>query len=294
MSHDAHLDPASRHPQRAERAIAICFIVATAGGLGLALTYWLGGQTQAEGAMLFVSLGGLGLGITVWGKSLMAQGPFEQERENLVGTEADQEAFKAAFGRGEESFESRRKLLRLLFAAMGAVGVALIFPIRSLGPNPRRTLFRTQWREGSLMVDSTGGPVRVDTLEVGGAITVFPQGAVGTDDSQTLLIRPSTTPITTKPGREDWSPEGYLAYSKLCTHAGCPVGLYEHDREQLLCPCHQSTFNVLDGCQPAFGPATRPLPQLPIMVDDAGFLRAQSDYTEPVGPGFWNRGRSAG
>lgn len=294
VGHDPHLDVSSRHPRRTERAIAASFIVATLAGVGLAVTYWFGGQTQLEGAMLFVSLGGLGFGVTLWGKALMPQGPFEQERANLIGSAEDQEAFKAAFVRGEESFESRRNLLRLFLGGVGAVGVALLFPIRSLGPNPGRTLFQTQWRPGSRMVDTNGRRVGVTTLEVGGAITVFPEGFVGTDDSQTILIRPSTTPVVTRPGREDWSPDGYLAYSKLCTHAGCPVGLYEHERKQLLCPCHQSTFNVLQGAQPAFGPATRPLPQLPIMVDDQGNFVSQSDYTEPVGPGFWNRGRASG
>ena len=80
-----------------------------------------------------------------------------------------------------------------------------------------------------------------------------------------------------------------IAYSKICTHVGCPVGLYQADTHELLCPCHQSTFDVLDGARPRFGPATRSLPQLPLAVDGDGFLTAQSDFTEPVGPGFWNR-----
>lgn len=292
--HDPHFDPAARHPERAERTIAVAFVIATVAGLALAVTYWLGGQTQAEGALLFVCLGGLGFGITLWGKALMAQGPFVQERENLIGSDEDKAAFKESFVRGEESFERRRFLLRLLFGGVGALGVALIFPIRSLGPSPGRTLFRTQWRKGTRMVRSDGSPVRISDLEVGGVLTVFPEGSVGSSDSQTLLLRPAPSPITTQPGREDWSPSGYLAFSKVCTHAGCPVGLYEHDRKQLLCPCHQSTFDVLQGCQPSFGPATRPLPQLQITVDENGFFRAVDDYTDPIGPGFWNRGRRKG
>lgn len=289
--HDPHLDVASRHPARAERAIGVSFVVATVAGLGLAATYWLGGQTQVEGVLLFTCLGGLGFGITTWGRSLMPQGPFEQRRESLVGTREDQEAFTAAFGRGEESFERRRLLLRLLAGGAGALGLALLFPIRSLGPEPGRSLFRTAWRKGSRMVRGDGTPVRVDDLKVGGVLTVFPEGHAGRSDSQTLLLRPSAAPITTHPGRESWSPEGYLAFSKVCTHAGCPVGLYEHDRQQLLCPCHQSTFDVLQGCRPSFGPATRPLPQLQITVDADGWFRAVDDYQEPIGPGFWDRGR---
>ena len=82
-----------------------------------------------------------------------------------------------------------------------------------------------------------------------------------------------------------------VAYSKVCPHAGCPVGLYEPDTHRLYCPCHQSVFDVLDAAEPKSGPATRPLPQLPLAVDADGYLVARSDYTEPIGPGFWNRDR---
>ena len=105
-----------------------------------------------------------------------------------------------------------------------------------------------------------------------------------------MLIRLTDSDVVTREGRETWGPEGYVAFSKVCTHAGCPVGLYQQQFKKLLCPCHQSTFDVPDGASVSFGPATRPLPQLPLEVDDGGFLRAQSDYQEPIGPGFWDRG----
>jgi ubiquinol-cytochrome c reductase iron-sulfur subunit len=112
---------------------------------------------------------------------------------------------------------------------------------------------------------------------------------VGSAVDQTMLIRPQATPFVTKPGRGSWTPDEYVAYSKVCTHAGCPVGLYQEQLKQLLCPCHQSLFNVTEGARPVFGPAPRPLPQLPLMIDDNGFLVAQSGYHEPIGPGFWER-----
>jgi ubiquinol-cytochrome c reductase iron-sulfur subunit len=122
---------------------------------------------------------------------------------------------------------------------------------------------------------------------------VFPEGFQNDDEAmsqdQTILIRVAETDFTTEPGRETWGPQGYLAYSKLCTHLGCPVGLYEKELHLLVCPCHQSMFNVLDGCVPQFGPAPRPLPQLPLYFDDSGYLRAQSGYNQAVGPGFWER-----
>ncbi|HEX3393617.1 MAG TPA: Rieske 2Fe-2S domain-containing protein [Acidimicrobiales bacterium] len=286
---EGHLAIASRNPQRTETGVGVAFIVATFAGIGLAVTYALGGQTQVEGVLLFFCLGGLGFGMTLWGKQLMPHGPFEQQRENLIGSEEDRAEFTAAFVRGEQAFGRRKLLLTFLGAGFAGLGAALVFPIRSLGPSPGRSLFETPWKAGSRLVTPDGKFVRLTDLEVGGIYTVFPEGHIGSDDAQTLLIRADSSPITTRKGRESWSPDGYLAFSKLCTHAGCPVGLYEHDRQQMLCPCHQSTFDVLAGCRPVFGPATRSLPQLPIMADGEGFLRAQSDFTEPVGPGFWNR-----
>ena len=106
---------------------------------------------------------------------------------------------------------------------------------------------------------------------------------------QTVLIRISDQDFTTQPGRETWAPAGYLAYSKVCTHLGCPVGLYEQELELLVCPCHQSMFNVRNGAVPQFGPAPRPLPQLALMFDDDGNLAAQGPFDQPVGPGFWER-----
>src|SRR6202044_2969464 len=155
----------------------------------------------------------------------------------------------------------------------------------------------TSWRKGMVLVDSSGRPVRKDTLVVGGIMTVYPRDTVdpqngfitdvGQAVDQTVLIRVQDTDFTTKPGRETWAPAGYVAYSKLCTHLGCPVGLYEQELELLVCPCHQSMFNVRNGAVPQFGPAPRPLPQLPLYIDEDGYIRSQAGYDQAVGPGFW-------
>ena len=150
-------------------------------------------------------------------------------------------------------------------------------------------LYVTNWHKGSALVKADGTKVLATDLEVGGVLTVFPEGHAGGAISQTILIRPSFQDIVTKPGRETWGPQGYLAYSKVCTHAGCPVGLYQELTQQLLCPCHQSLFDVMTGANPVFGPAPRPLPQLPLEIDSQGYLRAQSGFDEPIGPGFWER-----
>jgi ubiquinol-cytochrome c reductase iron-sulfur subunit len=141
------------------------------------------------------------------------------------------------------------------------------------------------------VVDEAGNPLRPDQLAVNGVLTVYPEGHVESGDSQTLLIR--LPPEVAPPGqKKGWTVGGVVAFSKICTHAGCPVGLYQAATQELFCPCHQSTFSVRQGAAPVFGPATRPLPQLPIGVDDEGFLVALSDYREPVGPGYWSRGRA--
>jgi ubiquinol-cytochrome c reductase iron-sulfur subunit len=117
----------------------------------------------------------------------------------------------------------------------------------------------------------------------------IPEGRLDASDAQALLIRMTPDELVPQAGRESWSPDGFIAYSKLCTHAGCPIGLYEQSTGRLFCPCHQSVFEARQGAKPTAGPATRPLPQLPLSVDEEGFLRAGGDFPEPVGPGFWDR-----
>ena len=123
-----------------------------------------------------------------------------------------------------------------------------------------------------------------------GVLTVFPQGHTDAADSQAIVVHVDPSAFRPLTGRESWSPDGLLCYSKICTHAGCPVGLYEQQSNRLFCPCHQSVFDVLDGAAPSAGPATRPLPQLPLGVDAQGYLQAQGDFNAFVGPGFWNEG----
>jgi ubiquinol-cytochrome c reductase iron-sulfur subunit len=259
--------------------------------IGLFLVYFiLGGQEQLEGVLLALALGGLGFGFVQVAKHLLPQGPYVENRKPLRSDDAEVRAFTADFERGQGWMSRRGFIVKMLGVAAGAIGLAALLPIRSLGPSPGNSLFRTRWRRNSLVVDEQGNPVTMDTLEVGGAITVFPEGHIQVEDSQTILIRLSNEAVVTRPGREDWAPDGYVALSKVCTHAGCPVGLYQQQFKKLLCPCHQSTFDVPQGGKPTFGPATRSLPQLPLMIDNDGRLRAQRDYDEPVGPGFWDRG----
>ncbi|HAM03132.1 MAG TPA: (2Fe-2S)-binding protein [Acidimicrobiaceae bacterium] len=288
---DPHLRPYATHPGRAEAAIGVCLLAGVLGFVAYGITYWVGGQTQVEGITLGVGLFGFGFGMAAWGKYLMPKGPFVEDRHSIEGTDAEVEAVSNAVAeRGKAVFHRRGVLGGLLGLGGAAMGVVLAFPLlRSLGPQPKKTLFVTNWKRGAHLVDLNGRRITVNDLEVGGALTVWPEHFVGTSQNQTMLVRASFDDVVTRPGRESWGPQGYLAYSKLCTHAGCPVGLYMEQTQQLLCPCHQSLFDVLNGGTQVFGPAPRPLPQLPLYVDSLGYLRAQAPYDQPVGPGFWER-----
>lgn len=276
---------------RGERWTAVSFAVSIAGALGLAVVYWEGGQPQLEGVLLALALGGIGVGVVVWAKHFMPNMEETEERGRLESTEEALAAFRADFERGEATISRRRLLLRMASAAVGALGIALLFPIRSLGPRPGRDLKNTAYRSGTRLVNEDGEPVRADTLSLDAVITAFPEGAEDAADAPTLVIRVREDQLRPRPGREDWAPEGIVAYSKLCTHTGCPVGLYQAEEALLLCPCHQSTFDVLDGARPVFGPAARSLPQLPIEIDGDGYLVARGDFSDPVGPGFFDRDR---
>jgi ubiquinol-cytochrome c reductase iron-sulfur subunit len=271
----------------AERRIAGLLLTSTAAALGLAGVYIAGGQPQAEGALLGIALGGIGVALILWARGLSTEGTVVGDRGSLEDLE-DEAAVEARFDDAAEE-PGRRGVLKLFWAAGGALALSAVFPVRSLGPAPGKSLLQTAWRPGSRMVDVNGRTIRVDTLQVGGTLTVFPEGAVNAGDSSVVLIRVEADQLKARPGRESWTPQGYVAYSKICPHVGCPVGLYQADAHELVCPCHQSTFDVLDGARPRFGPATRSLPQLPLAVDGQGFLTAQGDFDEPVGPGFWNR-----
>lgn len=272
---------------RAPRRILAAFLLSAAASIVLTIVYARGGQPQLEGALIGVALGGLAVGLVLWGKHLLPHGPYVEEREPLESTAAERRQVVADVDRGTPV--TRRRLLRAgLGAALAALAAALVFPIRSLGPRPGRTLFRTAWVPGARLVTPDGSPVSVAALGEGGVLTVFPEGRTDAADAQAVLIRVDPGAIQPAPGREGWAPDGYVAYSKICTHAGCPVGLYEPQARQLFCPCHQSVFDVSEGARPVAGPATRALPQLPLEAGADGFLRAQGDFPEPVGPAFWD------
>jgi ubiquinol-cytochrome c reductase iron-sulfur subunit len=286
-------DELTRQGARVEHAAAISFLVAMAAAIGLTVVYWRGGQPQAEGVLLAVVLGGIGVGIVLWAKHFMPSDEVAEERHPMASSEEDVAAFAADFQAGGSGLQRRRLLVATAGGACAALGVALLFPIRSLGPRPGRGLKQTAYKGGDVrVVGEDGNPVRPPDLPVDGFITVWPEGHTDDADASTLLIHfRSDQDFRPAAGREDWTVDDIVAYSKICTHVGCPVGLYQAASGLLLCPCHQSTFDVMRHAKPVFGPAARSLPQLPLGLDGDGYIIATGDFSAPVGPGFWDRGR---
>lgn len=278
---------------RAARIVGASFLGTILASVGLVAVYAAGGQTQVEGVLLFLALGSLGLGLGVWAKRVIGPRRVIEDRYPPRAAEAARQEFARAYSEalGEAAEGGRRRfLVRLLGGAAAALGVALLVPLRSLGPEPGEALFRTAWREGSRLVDIDGVPIAADQVRADEVVTVFPAGAVGDASAQAVLIgtRPGALDRDALPGP---TVGDLVCYSKICTHAGCPVGLYRAAVGELLCPCHQSTFDVNDGARVLSGPTGRPLPQLPLGVDGDGYLVALGDFSEPVGPSFWNMHR---
>jgi ubiquinol-cytochrome c reductase iron-sulfur subunit len=236
-----------------------------------------------------LALGGVAVSLFVFARRMLPGGHFVQVREEHPESPGERASVAAAFESGAEPIERRSLVLKMFGLAVGLLGLAALFPIRSLGTRPGNSLRVTEWKRGARAITRNGEPVRLEEVDVNTVLTVFPDGHPDSADSQTVILR--MPPNVRAPGPANWTVDGVCAFSKICTHAGCPVGLYQAETQELFCPCHQSTFSVRDGCKPTFGPATRKLPQLPIGVDGQGYVVALGDFREPVGPGFWSRDR---
>lgn len=274
---------------RAQIAIVVSFGTAVGGAVLFATAYALAWSIQAMGAALIVAFGGLAVGLTVWARHLAPQGGFVEEHEGFASPQAQTAAVTGELT--AIAGPHRRGLLGMLALAVTAVGAALLFPLRSLlqprGEHPLRQLSQTAWRLGNpLLVDALGNPVRLSEVTEDAIVKVFPQGHTDGGDVPAFLVRIAPSRFTVPP--PGGTIDGVVAYSLICTHAGCPVSLYEQSTGQMMCPCHQSIFNLLASAKPVQGPAARSLPGLPIAVNDAGFLYATGDFTSPPGPGYWS------
>ena len=318
-------DPENKaHASRAELLVAALFVLAFVAGCGLIAAYIgleIGTSNIPSGAnavdavfrsnlalglCLSVVLLALGAGSLIWVRHLTPNIEIEEERHELRSSAKDRAAFKSEFADGAAiSQVTKRPLLRrTLLLATAPLAVAPLVLLRDLGPLPGTSLRHTVWRKGLRLVTLGGlDPLRPADFQPGSMITVIPQGF---QDNPDALAKAGVILIKFEPGQLNF-PDRYqggtlvasmnwtidksiVAYSKICTHVGCPVALYEQTTHHILCPCHQSTFDATNGAWVIFGPAARPLPQLPLSVDSDGYLVAASDFTQPVGPSFWERG----
>lgn len=283
--------------RRAELRIAACFMVTMLASIGLAATYVTGANNQLGGLCWGLAFGGLGVGLILWARDLLPGHDVIASRgHHDVCAEADRVAVAESLARGTDAIARRSFVLKVLGPVGAVFGLATLFPLASFGPRPHKDLYSTAWGKGTRAVTEDGKPVKPSDIPVDGILTVFPEGD-GINDSMsgTLLINLGNANLEVPRNRVGWNiptdgQAGIVAFSAICTHAGCPAKLYNVETHQLVCPCHQSTFDVLEDCKPVFGPAPRSLPQLPLTVDAEGYIVSQSDYTQPVGPGFWNRG----
>jgi len=306
------LDP--KEERRAERTVYTLFYVSIVGSV-FAIAAYMAFPISADdpGSVrlnnLFIGLGlslalfAIGIGAVHWGKALMSDHEGIDERHPVRGTDEVRaravEIFQQA---NDESGFGRRTLIRnSLIGALIAFPLPAVVLFRGLGPqdqNPVELLSETMWKKGTRLArDPSGTPIKASDLTLGSSFHVIPEGLAEMGHGRleekakaaVLVMRLKPEQLVETPEREGWSYQGIVAYSKICTHVGCPVALYEQQTHHLLCPCHQSQFDVTNHCEVIFGPAKRPLPQLPITVDAEGYLIAQSDFTEPVGPSFWER-----
>jgi len=307
-------DEDEKYAKKAETQVAILFILSALGTLLLIASYIfiptdsfifipVMGETNAH--QLFLGLGMaialfcIGAGAIHWAKTLMPDEEVIAERHEFRSSDEDRAEFVKTVkaGAGSAGLGRRPLIKRTLGLALGLSGLTPLLLLRDLGPLPKDDLTKTSWKAGTRLVTDPGNrPIKASDLEVGAVAQTLPELAPGEERTlnnigkdAVLLIRLRPEDFNLDAERLSWTHEGIIAFSKICSHMGCAVALYEQQTKHLLCPCHQSTFDVTRAAKVIFGPAARPLPQLAITVDAEGYLVAQAPFTEPVGPSFWER-----
>ncbi|MEV0035410.1 Rieske 2Fe-2S domain-containing protein [Streptomyces sp. NPDC050804] len=252
------------------------------------------------GVTLGIALFCIGAGAVHWARTLMSDVEVADDRHPIEAPPEVKAKVLSDFAAGAaESGFGRRKLIRnTMFGAMALVPLAGVVLLRDLGPLPEKKLRSTLWAKGKQLINmNTNQPLRPEDVAVGSLTFAMPEGLEEhSEDFQKQIAKAALMIVRIQPDeikdkRElDWSHQGIVAFSKICTHVGCPISLYEQQTHHVLCPCHQSTFDLSDGARVIFGPAGHPLPQLRIGVNAEGNLEALGDFDEPVGPAFWERG----
>jgi len=308
----ADIDPIAA--KRAERQVALLFSLSALGTLLFIYSFFfikdnvfiflpVLGNTNAHqlgiGIGMAAGLFFIGVGLVHWAKTLMPNTPAVQERKELRSTDADRDGLVATAKEGVATAGlGRRPLIKASLAGAAALaGLPAVIMLRDLGPLPGNSLNETNWKSGTKLVTDPGDrPIKASDLEVGAVAQVLPEllpgqkrtlEDIGKDAVLLIRLRPAEFQLDAE--RLSWTHEGIIAFSKICSHMGCAVALYEQTTKHLLCPCHQSTFDVTRAAKVIFGPSARPLPQLAITVDGDGNLIAKQPFSEAVGPSFWER-----
>jgi ubiquinol-cytochrome c reductase iron-sulfur subunit len=308
----ADTDPAAA--DRAERQVAILFGISALGTLLLIVSYIfvpddvfifipvMGNQNAHQlglGLGMAISLFFIGMGAIHWAKTLMPDTEVIAQRHEFRSEDSDRKDFVDAVksGVGAAGLGRRSLIKKSLGAALGLSALSPLLLLRDLGPLPEKELEKTTWKSGTYLVTDPGNRrIKASDLEVGAVAQVLPEIAdpehrklsdVAKD--AVLLIRLRPQEFNLEADKLAMTHDGIIAFSKICSHMGCAVALYEQQTKHLLCPCHQSTFDVTRAAKVIFGPSARPLPQLDITIDNDGFLVARQPFSEPVGPSFWER-----
>lgn len=315
----ADIDP--RAARRAERQIA-GFFSASAVLVLLSVVFYvvtpvtdyiplpLLGDVNANNALVGTCWGlaifFIGVGAIHWAKKLMPDVEVVEDRHPMRSDDADREEVARVFSAGvaDSGVTSRGIVRRSLLGALALFPLPLVVLLRDLGPSPSSGVLKhTLWDEGiRLVTDITYEPIKPEDIPVGGLVNAVPENLHDIEEEEgtlnerakavIIIVRMSPEEIIAQQGGNasaPWDYQGVLAFSKVCTHMACPISLYEKRTHHLLCPCHQSTFDLADKGRVVFGPASRNMPQLPITVNAEGYLVARSDFVEPVGPSFWER-----
>ena len=308
--------------KRAERQVAMLFTLSAVAAIGFCVAYTqipnnkivdffplgpVGASNLALGLLMGVMLFSMGAGAVYWARTLMTDVEIPQERHQLESDPVTKAEAIAEFQRGaaESGFADRPLIRRTLLGAMAVLPLPALWILRDLGPLPGTSLRQTAWTAGELIINdntvsldgTTGQGVKPADILIGSLVSARPAAALTSgDDFNNLMIKSAILLVRMDPAdihsqqERDWGVDGIVAFSKICTHVGCPVQLYEQQTHHMLCPCHQSTFDLSNDGKVIFGPAARSLPQLPITVNSDGYLVAVSDFDAPVGPSFWERG----
>ncbi len=321
--HPRRTDVDPRAARRAERQVTALFgtaalflilavvayvVIPVDAGVNLPLAGPVGALNVALGLSFGLGILCIGLGAIHWARKLMPGTEVVAMRHEMRSSQDERAEAVAAFERGlaDSGFAQRPMIRRTLLGALVLLPLPLVVILRDLyvapkgALSPAEQLSETIWDKGIRIVsDVAERPLRLEDIPVGGLVAASPENLHEVEEEDgnlnarakaaIILVRMAPSEIVSQQG-DGWGVEGVLAFSKICTHVGCPIALYEQRTHHLLCPCHQSTFDLADSGNVVFGPAARRMPQLPITVDEQGYLVAASDFQEPVGPSFWERG----